>query len=190
MVSNEPTDPEDGPRTLPERVMLDIETLGTEPGAAILSIGAVKFDDAGIVDEFHKSVSLESCQEAGLEIDAETLDWWLHQSEPAQTVLSGGAPLQTALEQFRNFYADADEIWAFSPSFDCVLLAEAYDAVGMNEPWHYRDERDCRTLAALPGAVELEHDGTEHDALDDAKHQAMTVIATLDALNGEVGYAE
>jgi len=34
----------------------------------------------------------------------------------------------------------------------------------------------------LPGAVELEQDGTEHDALDDAVHQAREVAATLRAL--------
>ena len=29
-----------------DRVMLDIETLGTDPGAAVLSIGACRFDTA------------------------------------------------------------------------------------------------------------------------------------------------
>jgi hypothetical protein len=166
--------------------MLDIETLGTEPGAVVLSIGAVRFDDAGIVDEFYQSVSLKSCQEAGLEVDADTLNWWLQQGDDAQKVLSGGADLRTALEAFAEFYAGADEIWAFSPSFDCAILGEAYDAVGMNEPWHYRDQRDCRTLVELPGAVDLEQNGTEHHALDDAKYQARTVILTLSTLQEEV----
>jgi len=33
--------------TEPTRVMIDIETLGLDPGAAILSIGAVRFSTAG-----------------------------------------------------------------------------------------------------------------------------------------------
>jgi len=55
------------------RIMLDIETLGLEAGAAILSIGAVKFDTDGLGAEFSGEIDLESCQDAGLAIDAETL---------------------------------------------------------------------------------------------------------------------
>jgi len=39
-----------------------------------------------------------------------------------------------------------------------------------------------RTVQSLPGAVELEQEGTAHDALDDAVHQAREVSATLRAL--------
>jgi DNA polymerase III epsilon subunit-like protein len=167
--------------------MVDIETLGIEPGAVILSLGAVRFDDAEILDEFERNISLESCQEVGMEIDADTLEWWLGQDGDVQHVLTGGKPLDQVLYEFNDWYGDADEIWAFSPSFDCAHLADAYDRVGRSEPWSYRDERDCRTLVELPGAVDLEQHGNEHDALDDAKYQARTVMATLNVLEEEVG---
>lgn len=167
--------------------MVDIETLGLDPGAAIISIGAVRFDRDGLGEEFYRSISLSSCDDAGLTIDVDTLEWWLGQDDEVQGVLSGGDDLSRALFDFTDFYGDADEIWAFSPSFDCEMLAEAYDAIGETEPWSYRDERDCRTLVELPGAVDLEQEGNEHDALDDAKYQARTVVATLNVLEEEVG---
>lgn len=166
-----------------DRVMLDIETLGLEPGCAVLSIGAVRFDTDGVGNDeepaFHRNISLKSCQDAGLSIDAGTLDWWLGQDEDVQHVLTGGDDLVGVLRAFETFYASADEIWAYSPSFDCEVLEAAYGAVGVEVPWSYRDERDCRTLASLPCAVELEQEGNEHDALDDARYQARVASKTL-----------
>jgi inhibitor of KinA sporulation pathway (predicted exonuclease) len=36
-----------------------------------------------------------------------------------------------------------------------------------------------RTVEALPVDVSVDHDGVEHDALDDARHQARIVSETL-----------
>ncbi|GGO03681.1 3'-5' exonuclease [Haloarcula pellucida] len=175
-----------------ERVMVDLETLGTDPGAVILSIGAVRFDEVGLSDEFYKNVSIQSCVDAGLEIDADTLDWWLGQDDEVQDVLQGGVRLSKALAHFSAFYRGADEIWAFSPTFDCQILSAAYDAIDEPTPWNYRDERDCRTLAALPAAADVEQQGDAHDALDDAVYQARTVVETLDRLdtNSEGGESD
>jgi hypothetical protein len=165
-----------------DRVMVDIETLGTEPGCAILSIGAVRFDGGQLGDTFYETISAQSCQNKGLSIDAGTLEWWLDQDEEAQDVLSGGLGLAWALAEFANWYDDADEIWANSPSFDCEILAAAYDAVDKDVPWDFWQERDFRTLKNLPVAPEIEHSGVEHDALDDAKHQAHVAASTLKRL--------
>ncbi|WP_197425373.1 3'-5' exonuclease [Halobacterium sp. CBA1126] len=159
--------------------MVDIETLGLEPGSAILSIGAVEFTADGLGDEFHREISLKSCQAAGLEIDAGTLEWWLSQDDAVTGVLAGGGELGPVLNAFYNWYPDGAEVWANSPSFDCRHLEAAFDAVGMTEPWEYYDERDVRTLKSLPIAANVEMDGNEHDALDDAKHQARFAAATL-----------
>ena len=166
------------------RVMLDIETLGIDPGAAILSIGACTFDREGVGETVELSVDLESCQDRGLEIDADTLQWWLGQDDAAREILTGGAALPTALSELRGFLEtnDYDELWANSPKFDMAHLEAAYDALDWPTPWAFYELRDVRTVTELPGAVELEQDGTEHDALDDAVHQAREVAATLRAL--------
>jgi len=80
-----------------DRVMIDIETLGTEPGCAILSIGAVHFTAAGRGETLYRNIDRASCEDAGLEIDEETVKWWSEQDEAAQAVLSGGGGLRDAL---------------------------------------------------------------------------------------------
>jgi len=162
-----------------DRVMVDIETLGLEPGAAILSIGAVRFDTDGVGDTFYRNVSRESCEAAGLSVDEDTLSWWQGQDAEAREVLHGGENIHDVLFDFARWFDDAEEIWANSPSFDCEMLEAAFEAVDLVEPWEFYQERDVRTIKELPIAPELEQDGTEHDALDDATYQARIVGETL-----------
>lgn len=159
--------------------MVDIETLGLEPGCALLSVGAVKFDTDGLGETFYRSVDLGSCDDAGLHIDAGTLDWWLGQDDAVTGVLRGGDPLEEVLTDFVEWFPDGAEVWANSPSFDCEILKACFEAVGLSEPWAFRDERDVRTIRALPHAVDVEIDGDKHDALDDAKRQALSIARTL-----------
>jgi hypothetical protein len=69
-------------------------------------------------------------------------------------------------------------VWANSPSFDCRILEAAYSAIGREKPWAYYEERDYRTLTNLGVGHDHEQEGIEHDAVDDAVHQA-TVAATV-----------
>lgn len=166
-----------------QRCMIDIETLGLEPGVVVLSIGAVKFSEDGVEEEgFYRNISLESCTDAGLEIDPGTLVWWLNRDEEAQHCLTGGDPLSEVLYDLCSFYSDCEEIWANSPSMDCSVLEAAYEAIGESEPWTYKEERDFRTLAALYPEEDFEQEGVEHDALDDAVHQAKVASEILSEL--------
>jgi len=167
------------------RVMVDIETVGLDTGAAIVEIGAVVFGRRELGDTFHRSVGLSSSQAAGLTVDADTVEWWLgEQPEVAPEVLVGGVDLDTALVQFATWLreAGADEVWANSPSFDLEQLEYAGEQVGVEMPWAYYEQRDLRTLKAVPHGAdtdEIEHEGTEHTALDDAIHQAWVASAIL-----------
>jgi DNA polymerase III epsilon subunit-like protein len=166
------------------RTMVDIETLGLEPGAAIISIGAVNFGPKRLGETFYASINLESSQEAGLQIDAGTLEWWLEQDEAARDQLVGGEDLDDILESFRDWLLGTDEIWANSPSFDCELLEHAFQAVGLDVPWDFYEERDYRTLSQLPVAPDVEQSGVAHNALDDAEHQAYVAATALHRLEG------
>src|SRR4051812_37876973 len=80
-----------GPKPAPHpHIMVDLETMGTAPGSAIVSLGAVAFDPvAGTLgEEFYRVVSLRSCQRAGLSLDPDTIVWWLQQSEAARAQLN------------------------------------------------------------------------------------------------------
>jgi len=159
--------------------MIDIETLGLEPGCVVLSIGAVEFGAGEMGEQWYRSISRESCEAAGLTVDDGTLEWWQDQPEQAREVLTGGDELAEVLKEFAGWISGADEVWANSPSFDCEVLIEAGKAVGVPMPWEYHEERDFRTLSDLALAPEVVQDGVEHDALDDAKHQAHVAAATL-----------
>lgn len=161
------------------RVMLDLETLGTEPGCVVLSIGAVRFDTGALGDTFYHSVDRQSCEDVGLDVDDETLEWWQERDEEVQDVLTGGAPLAEVLDAFTDWYGNADEIWANAPTFDCRILGDAYDAIDEDTPWHYAEERCHRTIDALPVDVDVEFRGDLHHALDDAMHQARVAARTL-----------
>jgi hypothetical protein len=161
--------------------MIDIETLGRDPGAAICAIGAVRFDlEHGVTDELFISVDISSCQSYGLDIEAETLLWWLQQGPDAREQLAGGESLTDALRTLGQFVGDSEEVWANSPAFDCAILRAAYDAVGWDAPWQYWEERDYRTLReTLPQWPDREQETTEHDGLDDARYQAECLVAAL-----------
>jgi DNA polymerase III epsilon subunit-like protein len=169
-----------------ERVMVDIETLGREPGCVICSIGAAKFDAREVGETFEASVDITSCQEFGLEIDAETLAWWLTQSSEARAQLVGGDGLADVLADLNRFIADAAEVWANSPSFDLAILEAAFESCGVSAPWEFYETRDFRTIKNLGVSHGIEQDGIEHDAVDDAVHQATIAATVLGRINEEV----
>jgi len=165
------------------RVMIDIETLGLEPGSAIISIGAVEFGPGKIGETFYREISIESCTDHGLGIDGNTLEWWLDQDQEAQQQLPGGDDFETVLADFCDWMLRATEVWANSPKFDCSHLETAFDRFGIEPPWSFDELRDFRTLRELPVAPEIEQDSTEHDALADAKYQAHVAATALKRLS-------
>lgn len=175
-----------------KKVMIDLETMSTRSNAAVLSIGAVAFDvESGqIGPEFCRNVDLDSSIKAGLVVDADTMRWWLQQNEQARAALfTSTSPLPRvlmALEDFLRQFPDA-EIWCNGGSFDFPILKNAFGAVSITAPWHFRNERDMRTIVAiakdLTGYQKPEHKGIAHSALDDAKHQAQIVIECYQRLS-------
>lgn len=162
-----------------EHVMVDIETLGTDPGAAIVSIGAVRFDESGIEAQHFESVDIETAQAAGLSIDAATLSWWLGQSDEAREQLFGGNQLRACLRRLSEFIGDR-VVWACSPAFDVVLLEAAYRAVKLSPPWRFYRCRDYRTWReTLSTWPDREQSGTDHNALDDAAYQVSCLVEAL-----------
>lgn len=173
-------------------LMIDIETLGTEPGSVILSIGAVEFDASTgeFGKDFYVAIDAKSAVDAGLTLDVSTLKWWMAQSEEARrAAFAGDWPIDDALRTFARIVqsTEAKRIWAKPPSFDLVLLEAAFRACGTPVPWHYRSARDVRTLFDIADIRQPPYVGTAHNALDDAKSQALGVIEAFRALAQRVG---
>jgi exodeoxyribonuclease VIII len=165
-------------------VMVDLETTGRRPGCGILSIGAVRFDpEAGALgDTFYEVVNRKSCVEAGLREDPATLAWWGRQSAQPAAVLklagkkSTSLGLTAALAALAAFLYPSGRdvrVWGCGASFDNAILVAAYEAIGMDVPWQFWNDRCHRTLKAMgPREAEPLREGTHHNALDDAVHQA------------------
>lgn len=182
-----------GARKFPQRhAMVDLETVGTAPGSAILTIGAIRFDvdadDLGAdgVDpfnlgpgrSFYMRVDRDSGLNVGLTEDADTLDWWSRQTPEARAEAFDAAPrarVSEALSGFARWFAAGSEfIWSHGSGFDVVLLEAAMRLTGIAPSWKYCNARDTRTLYDFTG-VRPVRDANHHHALHDALAQAAAV---------------
>lgn len=172
-------------------IMLDLETMSDTADAAIVAIGACKFDPATgtIVDTFSSGVDLESAVQGGGKISAGTVMWWLRRSEAARAELrSHRRSLTSALLLFTAWLdQDGDRlhrrIWGNGADFDNVILGSAYERLHLEVPWEYYHNRCYRTARNLLPRVEVPKIGTAHCAVDDAVNQATYLCAALQAAN-------
>ncbi|MBF9218683.1 exonuclease [Escherichia coli] len=167
-------------------LMIVLETMGKNPDAPIISIGAIFFDpqtgDMG--PEFSKTIDLET---AGGVIDRDTIKWWLKQSREAQSaIMTDEIPLDDALLQLREFIDENSgeffvQVWGNGANFDNTILRRSYERQGIPCPWRYYNDRDVRTIVELGKAIDFDartaipFEGERHNALDDARYQAKYV---------------
>ncbi|EFG4065902.1 exonuclease, partial [Escherichia coli] len=167
-------------------LMIDLETMGKNPDAPIISIGAIFFDpktgDMG--PEFSKTIDLDT---AGGVIDRDTIKWWLKQSREAQSaIMTDEIPLDDALLQLREFIDENSgeffvHVWGNGANFDNTILRRSYERQGSPCPWRYYNDRDVRTIVELGKAIDFDartaipFEGERHNALDDARYQAKYV---------------
>jgi 3' exoribonuclease, RNase T-like len=168
--------------------MVDIETLGTEPGCCILAIGAVMFDPlAGVLGKgFYHNLETASQKSTGLVTDPRTVRWWEDQSVAARARLLNPPPTDAGavLKAFNRFLTqnDAVHMWGHGAAFDAPILRAAMKAFGMDPAWKFYDERDTRTIYDLSGVSPDRTKGVHHDALVDARRQAEAVCEAYASL--------
>lgn len=168
-------------------IMLDLETMGNGPQAAIIAIGAVAFDESGISSEFYTQVSLASSMRAGGVVDASTVTWWLQQDADARSAFKDNekAPeIRAALLAFARWFDSVDgrQVWGNGAAFDNTILGAAYRAHDCPQPWAFWNDRCYRTFRALHCEVPFERKGVRHNAVDDARSQAEHLIANAKAM--------
>lgn len=172
-------------------IMLDLETLDTRTSAVILSIGAVRFDahTVGSIGEMiHLHVDIDSNLAVGRTVGGSTIEWWLDQDEDARKKILEGEkiPLPNALSALRNFINDEDRVWGNGAAFDNVVVADAFKACGMEQPWRFWNDMCYRTLKnVFRNVPKPKFEGTVHDALDDAVNQAKHLQAIMATIRGQ-----
>ena len=160
-------------------IMLDLETMGNGSNSAIIAIGAVKFGN-NIIDRFYRVVNLQSSIEAGLEMDASTVLWWMQQSEEAREQFKKpGLPLVSALEDFTKWLGEGAIVWGNGAAFDNTILANAYRKAGLERPWPFWGDMCYRTIKSMHPEIKMVRRGTHHNAVDDAESQALHLITIL-----------
>ena len=155
-------------------VMLDLETLSTQPNAAILQIAAASFDEHGqVFDTFNVHVRRSSGH-----IDINTVLWWMSQPSAREQseYCQQGVTLQKALECFTIWYGVGEPValWAHGATFDFPILASAFEREAVRVPYSYRDLMCTRPIYGLVGGVPtvpLPAGYVKHDAMSDVRLQ-------------------
>lgn len=173
-------------------MMIDIETCGKRANAPILSIGAVMFDPmtGGLGQTFYAAVDPADAFRNGVP-DGDTFAWWMQQGDKARAAAVGGKKMLAAalgeLIDFGKGRWSNVTVWGNGPSFDMTILEHGFSRVGREIPWMFWNVRDCRTVADLAGKrpPKIGGNGVYHNALDDAKHQALWVSEMWQGLKGK-----
>lgn len=185
-----------------KHIMMDLETRGTVPGCAGISIGCVEMDFVKLElgREFYTVVSLPDSLEHFLEEDPDTVEWWekLKAKSPEAGKLleecnHPDAPgLVAAMESLNDWLKDigagvrSTRLYGNGADFDNPILRVMYQAAKV-QPFGSKagffGGRCYRTLKSLDelfgpafAAPKLERTGVYHHALDDAKTQALHLM--------------
>lgn len=171
------------------QVMIDIETFGLGPDAAIASIGACTFyvaESLKVVDKFYFNIDQASNKKINRVYTKSTLDWWSDQSEEVKnSLMSDQVNIKDAIDSLFNFVNRDDILWAHGISFDIPIIESTYRALGYDRAsWHYRNLRCSRTLTSIFGISSHADSNMKHNALADAISQAEQLNALLFEIKG------
>lgn len=172
--------------------MLDLETMGTRPGDAVISVGVQLFDSkAGKLGPgFKVNLDIEEVIGAGFGATGSTIKFWINQNEAAtkaslenpSALIQGLMSVADLLTDNEGGVNDAIKVWGNGAAFDNVLLREMYQRLNLREPWEFWNDRCFRTMKGeLDPDKDLQPEfvGEKHDALADATHQARWLINIL-----------
>ena len=168
-------------------LMLDLETLATTPDAAVLTIGACKFDpnQNDVQSTFYERIQLDSQESYDRVINEDTLAWWSKQDKQIQEEAFSDADritLQQAMKKLYSFGFGTNNVWSHGSIFDIVILENICRKLQQAVTWKFWQVRDTRTLFDI-AKVDVIVEG-KHNALNDALAQAKAVQQSYKKLYG------
>lgn len=160
-------------------IMFDLETLDTEPTAAVLSVGAVKFDRSGkILDRFYRALHYDrQVRVHGRSVSQATIAWWMEQNTVARE--EAFSPVRhhvvDTIQEF-NFWCIQDGarptcFWANDPDFDCTIWGGLCKDFSMGVPWSYKNKGALRTIVRESS---LSYEGIEFTPVMGVPHMPVT----------------
>jgi len=167
-------------------LMIDLETMGVEPDAPVIAIGAVFFSRTGLGDDFYINIDLAEQIDTNRKVRADTIKWWMAQSNASQKVFKEQAtPVRDGLLKFLDFLSaspqDELKVWGNGPSFDITIIEHLILSYGLAVPWKFWNVFDLRTFKRFVyNGKDMMRAGTYHNALDDAKYQAEIIIKGME----------
>ena len=169
-------------------LMIDLETLATSTDAAVLTIGACKFNPKGDdrdkatrnMPTFYRRIDLQSNLDLGRRVDENTLRWWCDQSEDVSHEAFAEEDrhqLKDVMKELYKFGWGTKRVWSHGSIFDVMIIEHICASIEQAVPWDYYNVRDTRTLFELAEPDMPAFSG--HHALYDAVKQAIGVQNSL-----------
>ena len=111
------------------RCVVDIETLGANPHAPVISIGVTILQaQTSAIDTFEFGININEYETSAdvFVADQSTLDWWEEKegSKAYEAAFSGKLSIVEACNALRETYIQykCKEVWANHPHFDITIL--------------------------------------------------------------------
>ena len=174
--------------------MLDMESIGTKAGYAVLSIGAViiyvdgvgnEIEFGDIASPIYIKFDINDQIKGGYLSDKSTRSWWAVHNYEARKVLlpaTEDVPTHEGLVELYHYLTtqEIDFFWA-KGGMDFEMLGCMYAQEEVQSPWNFWQERDLRGLLDLapPDALPKRTGFIAHDAMQDAEFQMAQLRAAL-----------
>lgn len=164
-------------------LMIDLETLGTDPNTPVISIGAIFFDIASktLGGSFYMALDINEQIARGRKPTGDTLKWWLQQADAAKKVFHEKAkPVPEVLNLFNQWFKATNpkaNAWGNGSTFDISIMEDMFKDYKLDKPWSHNKVMDLRTFRRFCAkGASVKKEGTDHNALDDAISQAKFVL--------------
>lgn len=179
-----------------DSVMIDWETMGTGPRAAVVQLGAVLFNfhtGAMSPHPFFRDIDLVSSINAGGYCDRSTQEWWREQGGFKYGTATGPKDVTLVITDFARWLrgsgapvGKSPRIWAHGPSFDVAIMEHHCHCLSLPVPWPYHMPRDTRTVydLARERGWEKEPGVVAHHALQDCAAQIKMLMSALTSIRG------
>lgn len=167
-------------------MMVDLETLGMDTNAIVISASAIIFNSESIVGDYYEEFRWDQWP-LPTSVTPDTLQFWFKQVQEGEPIPMGEATPGNLPLSINRLYKDhaCETIWAQGTDFDIPKLKFHFDQIKMEVPWKYNAVRDCRTVFKLfEGRINLDHlfCTDKHNALADAVYQVQKLQCVLNAL--------